>query len=159
MKSTEENNLKELKKYNLKPTIYKKENFQSNINNLSKEKINENNIEQINFCKVKPILEQDEMLDNIILDIYQSKQLYKYSSISNVKNDKLSVARTYFKESKVKKINSSYKFHNKQKQDNYVFKARPMPEYPSLELKLSTTNLTIPNPPKLTSFRKLNEKK
>lgn len=99
------------------------------------------------------------MLDNIILDIHQSKHLIKSSSISNAQIDKLSFARTNFKETKLKKINLCNKFHNKQKQDNYVFKARPMPDYPSLELKLSTSNLTIPNPPKLTSFRKLNEKK
>jgi hypothetical protein len=46
-------------------------------------------------------------------------------------------------------------FFSKSREEKYVFKARPMPEFNVKEVKRSTSNLTIPNPPKLSCGKKL----
>ena len=39
-------------------------------------------------------------------------------------------------------------------EEKFIFKAKPMPEFTLKELKRSSSNLTIPNPPRITPFKK-----
>lgn len=120
-------------------------------------------IEENHFNSVEPILEQDEINENMKSENNKSKRELKTFSNGKINIVNVHLARTISKENKLinreKQSKEKNLLNSKVKEENYVFKARSMPEYPSLELKLSTTNLTIPHPPKLTSCRNLNHKK
>jgi hypothetical protein len=156
LKTSEELILEEMSKFKFKAKPCNKDLFQ---NKVSSNSVNET--EDVKMCdangikEVVPIAEIDESAnDNQEINLKpviprERKTLPNLNSSRPVSKDRFSC-----KENMLQKEKSS-----SDQEEKFVFKARPMPEFTLKEVKRSTCNLTIPNPPKLTTTKKSLDKK
>jgi len=72
------------------------------------------------------------------------------------KHSALTSTRTLSKDRFSSKENTNFSKENVNdiSEEKFIFKAKPMPEFTLKELKRSSSNLTIPNPPRITPFKK-----
>lgn len=159
-----------MSKFKFKAKPFKKELFQTKSLNEEKESVVVKMELEENVEMIEPIVEIRESLEaeNPISKTLNPDIVLKPASlqrgrnpISNLKlNRSKSIERTSSTKENLAPLNFLQEKSKEEKDEKFVFKARPMPEFGLKEVKRSTNNLTIPNPPKLsTTVKKSLDKK
>ena len=150
-KTTEDIIIEEVSKHKFKAKPFSREKVGNKVNSLKV--LNDIKMQESSDQTVAKIDELPEILTENNLNTEKENHV---KSTRRNKITNLHIARSISKnrKSNEKLFKDPAANQNDSGKENHVFKAKPMPDFKLKEVKRSTNNLTIPNPPKLSNFQK-----